>query len=82
MTTTATNATTTMTRRRGFDVRGATLWLLIGAIGVGTGASLRIWAPPPQADPGARLVAEADTGTQIVVLRTSPLAPDARTRGS
>lgn len=75
----------TTTKRRRFDPRRASVWLLTGALGLTLGATVRVGgnATPPPATSGVPLVTRAPDGTQQVILvRRSAFEPVARTRAS
>ncbi len=76
----------TTERRPRFDRTGATVWLAAALIGLGSGAALRLYAPPVAAaalaPTATTLNASASGQPIVVVVRGGAGRPAARTRAS
>lgn len=72
------------TERRRFDARRATVGLLIGALGLTTGATFRVAsdAAAPAGAASVPIAAAASDAPQVIVLRRSGAGSVARTRAS
>ncbi len=76
----------TTERRPRFDRTGATVWLAAALLGLGSGAALRLYAPPVAAAALAptttTMNAAVPGGPIVVVVRGGSARPAARSRAS